>query len=369
MGLQHSPKIVTDGLVFAFDMNNRFKSWVGRKNLAKTAGGVADWVVGSLDGTVSVSTVTANEVYNITCTVSGGFRFYFNLANLINGNTYTVSFKFRYLNAAADSFFMSDWCDTAVTTTITPLGNNDYYYTATGTRATYDSTYKFMDGYLAAGQAIRIWDFQLEEGSVATEYSSVFLSASGQIRDLTNTCTSSDNVVAYNPDGSFSFNGGNTYVRWNNNTALDTQTPSVDVWVKTNATTQNGFFFEKGLVNSQYSLFQEGANITWRQNYFGVGINSLTVPAATYMNTTNWFNIVGTYSSGDRRIYINGALVASDAKTGTLSVNSGGMYMGEYGGGSYKYNGQISSVRVYTRALSFEEVLRNFNAQKSRYGY
>jgi hypothetical protein len=43
--------------------------------------------------------------------------------------------------------------------------------------------------------------------------------------------------------------------------------------------------------------------------------------------------------------------------------------MGEYGGGSYRYNGEIASVRVYNRALTAEEVLRNFNAQKQRYGY
>ena len=48
----------------------------------------------------------------------------------------------------------------------------------------------------------------------------------------------------------------NNYARIPNNTILDTQTPSVEVWIKTNTTNQNGFWFEKGTVNSQYSLFQ-----------------------------------------------------------------------------------------------------------------
>jgi hypothetical protein len=34
------------------------------------------------------------------------------------------------------------------------------------------------------------------------------------------------------------------YARIPNNTNLDTQTPSVEVWIKTNATSQNGFWFE-----------------------------------------------------------------------------------------------------------------------------
>jgi hypothetical protein len=154
------------------------------------------------------------------------------------------------------------------------------------------------------------------------------------------------------------------------NTALDTQTPTVEVWVKTNATTQNGFWFEKGTVNSQYSLFQEGDQIRWRMNIGG--ITQLSTTTASFMNTSNWFQVVGTYTSGSRILYINGVQVSSDTQTGTIATNSSGMSIGAYGGNSgsngYFYNGALSICRVYNRVLPAAEVLQNFNATRGRYG-
>jgi hypothetical protein len=86
--------------------------------------------------------------------------------------------------------------------------------------------------------------------------------------DLTGTSNHGElvNGPTYNSSngGSLVFDGSNDMIIIPENSALNTQTPSVEVWVKTNATTQNGFWFEKGTVNTQYSLFQEGGVIQWR---------------------------------------------------------------------------------------------------------
>lgn len=163
------------------------------------------------------------------------------------------------------------------------------------------------------------------------------------------------------------------YARIPNNTALDTQTPTVEVWVKTNATTQSGFWFEKGDVNTQYSLFQEGSVIQWRQ-YFssGQGLTNLSTVTATYMNTSSWYQVVGTYTSGARRLYINGVLVNSDSQSGTINTNASGMSIGVFGGYNgargYYYNGNLSICKIYNRALSADEISQNFNALRGRYG-
>jgi hypothetical protein len=160
-------------------------------------------------------------------------------------------------------------------------------------------------------------------------------------------------------------------IRIQNNTSLDTQTPTVEVWIKTNALNQNGFFFEKGTVNTQYSLFQEGTNIVWRQ-ITAAGTQTFNTTTATYINTSNWYQIVGTYVSGDRRVYINGVMVNSDANTGTIQTNSGGMSIGAFGGYSggrgYYYNGNLAICRVYNKVLSPSEILQNYNATKTRFG-
>ncbi len=171
--------------------------------------------------------------------------------------------------------------------------------------------------------------------------------------------------------GSFSFNGTNQIIISPENSALNTQTPTVEVWVKTNATTQYGFFFEKGNVNTQYSLFQEGTDIVWRM-LLGGSLLDMRVATATYINTSSWAHIVGTYTSGARRLYINGNLVNSDSQTGTIATNTNGISIGAYGGYNggrgYYYNGEIGLVRVYNRALSAAEVRQNFNAIRGRYG-
>ena len=172
-------------------------------------------------------------------------------------------------------------------------------------------------------------------------------------------------------NGFFQF-ASNTYARIPNNTTLDTQTPSVEVWIKPNVVIQQGFWFEKGTVNTQYSLFQEGGVIVWRQyynNYGGVG--DIYLDHTIYINTTLWKQIVGTFTTGRRRLYHNGILQNSDTAAGTLGTNSGGMSIGAYGGytggKAYYYNGNLAICRVYNKELTSAEVLQNYNATKGRY--
>lgn len=196
-------------------------------------------------------------------------------------------------------------------------------------------------------------------------------SGSGNVwYDLTNSGINfTANVSPYTPTfavNSWSFDASDEFTA-PNNTRLDTQTPSVEVWIKTNNTTQNGHFFEKGGVNTEYSLFQEGTTIVWRQG----GLSQYTT-TATYISTTRFAQVVGTFSSGDRRTYINGVQVTADTITGIVGTSATGESIGVYGGNSatkgYWFNGYIAIVRIYNKALKAEEVARNFAANRGRFG-
>lgn len=173
----------------------------------------------------------------------------------------------------------------------------------------------------------------------------------------------------------FSFNGltNSRLIRIQNSTLLDTQTPSVEVWIRTDNTTQNGFWFEKGNVNTQYSLFQESNTVQWRQNLTS-GLSTLTTitPTTAGINTTNWFQVVATFVTGSRRLYVNGVLKNSDTQAGTINTNSVGMSIGAYGGydggRGFYYGGDIAVVRVYNKVLDANEVLNNYNVLKGRFG-
>jgi hypothetical protein len=191
------------------------------------------------------------------------------------------------------------------------------------------------------------------------------LSGNGNNGELVNSPTYNSSNLGY-----FQF-VTDDYARIQNNTALDTQTPTVEVWVKTNATSQNGFWFEKGTVNTQYSLFQEGSVIQWRQRLTSGTLTNLSTTTANFINTSNWYQVVGTFVSGSRRLYINGVQVNSDTLSGTIATNSGGMSIGVYGGYTggrgYYYNGNLSVCRVYNRVLTAQEIQQNYNALKGRY--
>jgi hypothetical protein len=87
--------------------------------------------------------------------------------------------------------------------------------------------------------------------TVSTGGGVIDVSRNGSDAELINTPSFNSGSL-----GSFSFNGTNQIIISPENSALNTQTPTVEVWIKTNALSQNGFFFEKGTVNTQYSLFQ-----------------------------------------------------------------------------------------------------------------
>jgi hypothetical protein len=382
MALAHSPQTVTNGLVFYYDMGNPQKSWKGAPttNSVPSADIMSSW--NNYYRTVASSTFTTE--FGTT-----GYRFTNQPSwngvqrgiTIPSTGTYTFSAWFRYLGGSVNNngatVYISGYGggDAAVAIDKSLVGvwqRRSITLNCTNTSMTF-----YLISYGGTDNGTGNPDFsswevtmpQVEPGSFATPFVAGTRSNTQAILDLTNSNTITANVLTYNNNNSFSFNGSSNLITFPENSAFNTQTPTVEVWVKTNATTQNGFWFEKGTVNSQYALFQEGENITWRHT---TNVGSLVAPAASFINTAQYAQVVGTYTPGSRQIYVNGVQVASDALNYTLPTNTNGCSIGAYGGFSgsrgYYYNGNIDIVKVYNRALSAAEVQQNFNALRGRYG-
>ena len=179
--------------------------------------------------------------------------------------------------------------------------------------------------------------------------------------DLTGNCSLDLSNVTFNTNGNITFDGTNDYINIPSSNVFDTQTVTVEVVVKPYATSQNGFWFEKGAVNTQYSLFMEGGNIVWRQ-----AGNSQYTSTSTLTNNA-WNHVVGTFKSGERITYVNGTTRTSDGLVYTLNTNQGNQFIGSYNAGGYYYNGEIAVVRVYNRVLPAGEILQNYNHYKTRF--
>jgi hypothetical protein len=99
--------------------------------------------------------------------------------------------------------------------------------------------------------------------------------------------------------------------------------------------------------------------------YLGNGVH---LYSNTVLNNLTWYHAVVTYDNGSPKIYINGNLDASSSATLTLAFSYLGNDIGRLGDGRQYFNGRISNVTIYNRALSAQEVLQNYNATKTRYG-
>jgi hypothetical protein len=76
----------------------------------------------------------------------------------------------------------------------------------------------------------------------------------------------------------------------------------------------------------------------------------------------------GSTSNWNLNIYINGTSdststtsVNTDATNAGTAIGRAGDYPGQY------FSGRISNIQIYNRALSAQEILQNFNAQKGRF--
>ena len=177
--------------------------------------------------------------------------------------------------------------------------------------------------------------------------------------------------VTYNSDPIkyFSYNGSNSWLQSSTSTAYDSQTITMECWCYPNTLSQEGFLFEKGSVNTQYSMFFESItnpNFVFR-TMGTVSNQSLTFNPNTYLTVSAWNHIVCTYNGSSKIMYVNGVQVASVAASGTLPTGQVNQYIGRHTGG-YFFNGRIAESRVYNISLSAAQVLQNYNATKGRFG-
>ena len=178
-------------------------------------------------------------------------------------------------------------------------------------------------------------------------------------------------------NGSIVFDGTNDYVNCGTN-SLITQASNtqftINIWVKKSASNKD---MSIGTYNDSILT---GWFLQWFTNdtiYFGISPGS-TKYNSTVLNWQNqWYNLVGVFDGSlitdqnKGKIYVNSILsnvsntngMVTSIPANTLNLTVGGLT--NYT--SYS-SGNISSVQIYNRALSAQEVLQNYNATKGRFG-
>ena len=183
---------------------------------------------------------------------------------------------------------------------------------------------------------------------------------------LTNGPTFSGNKL-----GTFIFDGTDDNVQLGNaSTFLPTSAITINCWAKTNVVQVYKKIFvtvtagTASITGIYFSLGPAPYNY-----YLGIVTNNggQYAGANTDPSTSLFSNFCGTYDGANIRLYLNGTLLATQAQTGTI-VNTGIGRISGYDNGGEIWDGNISSFSIYNRSLTATEVLRNYNATKTRFG-
>ena len=168
----------------------------------------------------------------------------------------------------------------------------------------------------------------------------------------------------------FSYNGSNSWLESSTSAAYDSQTITMECWCYPTTLAQDGFLFEKGQVNTQYSMFLALSGFFYFRTK-SISTEDLSFTPSTYLTANAWNHIVCTFGAGTKTVYVNGTQsVQQTGLTGTLPTGQTNQYIGKYGdvSNSFPFNGRIGESRVYNIALSAAQVLQNYNATKGRFG-
>ena len=166
--------------------------------------------------------------------------------------------------------------------------------------------------------------------------------------------------------GSIVFDGVNDYIDTSGNVGLlPTAGLTLSAWAKTS--TKDKFLINKanGSVTTGYALYQISVG------YLYFNLAPITLYSTTYVSDNVWHYMVGVWTpSSSMRIYVDGVMVAQSTTSIPAAIIDPGMnlWIGKRGNGADLWNGNISSVSIYNRALSAAELQQNFNALRGRYG-
>ena len=162
--------------------------------------------------------------------------------------------------------------------------------------------------------------------------------------------------------GSIQFDGSNDYISMRNFIGNVT-TFTVCHWINLSSNQTTRTIFSNYTGNGWVTGISDGAT-----NVIKFYLGGATLYATYPLVINTWYHVCVTYNNGNPSIYINGILNNTTAGTISFSSLATNNDIGRLGDGRQYFNGKISNIQVYNRALSAAEVLQNYNASKSRFG-
>ncbi len=187
------------------------------------------------------------------------------------------------------------------------------------------------------------WKLNQTTGAMATDSS--LAASSGAVNGTANWSTRCTGT------GVFDFNGSTNYVSIPNASHLQpTAAMTIAGWVKGDvwgAGTDVDIILRKGEgdPNNYQLAIADGRVAFYLDDSDGNGTRSNTV-----LTAGQWYHVAATWEGSTVKIYVNGQLDNSAARTGSIATDTRPAYIGGRSGADY-FDGMIYDVRFYNRAI------------------
>ena len=197
-------------------------------------------------------------------------------------------------------------------------------------------------------------------------------SYSGSGSTWTDLAGAQQNVTLYNSPtytsgtpSYFTFNGTTQY-GLGSGSVLPTTSYTKSFWFYLNAYQDNNIVSGDG-----HFIFMGDTPSVDKKIYSGHSNwgNYKAYPSAATINLNTWYYAALTFNTTDgMKLYINGVLDSSYTANKGAHPGTGTINVATFNGGNLM-NGRISKVYCYNTSLTGPEVLQNFNADKSEFGF
>ena len=262
--------------------------------------------------------------------------------------------------------YSNGWYRIYMTFTLAPTG---VIYSVT------NSSSSVIPSYLGTGKGYYIWGAQLEAADSLNAY----------IPNHTNTAitspvllpqglTSGRDITGVNlfenvrKQGALNLDG-NSWAEVHDNESLDmTTTATLEAWVdcddlvaayqiimvKSSATSWTGNY-------GRYVLRANQNNVNWWFDDFTTNTKYHTI------SLSGWNHLVVTKDGTTEKLYINGVLVDTETGAATFTASPYSLVIGAQTSYAENWTKPIAQPRIYNRALTAEEVARNYDAGRALY--
>ena len=159
------------------------------------------------------------------------------------------------------------------------------------------------------------------------------------------------------------FDGTNDYIEITDDTSLDiTDEITLSAWIKSSSVSEGVILSKLRPWDTPYGISLRGDQNGQIQGRFNLTDGNIEFNGNTHnINDDTWQHIIFTYDRINLKTYLNGVIDNTTAKTTAMTTTATNLFLSSDSFPAYFFDGDISGVKIYNRALSQIEITSLYN--------